>query len=69
MDDQKAKEQMLSWFLNFMQTDLSSLTEEEMHVVNVRLSHFYSRLLKEPIGKLHLPKKNEPTVVSEEALI
>lgn len=69
MDDRKTREKMLSWFLDFIQADLKGLTEEEMDIVNVELSHFYSRLVKEPREKLHLPKKNEPIVFSSGDLI
>src|SRR5512139_508132 len=69
MDDRKTKEKMLSWFLNFVQTDLKALTEEERELVSVQLSLFYSRLVKEPREKLRIPKKDAVPVFSQGDLI
>ena len=69
MDDQKAKERMLLWFLDFIQADLKSLTEEERHVINVQVSHLYSRLVREPRERLRLPQKVAIPVFSQGDLI
>lgn len=56
MNNQKTKEKMLSWFLDFIQTDLKALSKGDSNLIRYQLEDFYWSLVTEPVERLDVIK-------------